>query len=378
MRLLRQHEAEAAAGAADAAARSRAALRTDRGRTELRRGRAVLLAANPRSPGGPAMLAAAIEALDAARWRELQRRGLAWRLLLSRERLQAIGWDFGPAPQSFALDGGLTLEALREFAAAEAVDGLRLVAPHPADAAQRAALRLAVRARLLPALVIAEVDAATAATLRDDEVLALAPDDVPLAAAHGPALKRLVDAPVPLAGSAHARFVVFGEAESDVEHVAVIVGTPDLSGAVPVRLHSACLTGDLFGSLRCDCGEQLRGAVDQLAAAGGVLLYLAQEGRGIGLVNKLRAYRLQDGGLDTFEADRQLGFSGDARDFDVAAAMLHALGIGRVRLYTHNPHKIAALLRAGIEVVDRRSLPVTRQAHNQRYLAAKRAAGHFG
>ncbi|HSV68706.1 MAG TPA: GTP cyclohydrolase II [Methylibium sp.] len=381
MQLLRQHDAAGSAGhgpVPDPAAQARAAVRADRARTELRHGRAIVLL----EPGGaePALLLAAIETLDAARWAALQARADGWRLLLSRERLHAIGWELGAAPQLLALAGAMTLETLQAFAAVAAddmVDGQRLFAPRPGGAALRAALQLAAAARLAPALVVAELGAEALAALERDDILCVAPRDV-LAAAppRVPALRRLSEAPVPLAAREDCRLIVFGEADGDAEHVAVLVGRPDPSRPVPVRLHSSCLTGDLLGSLRCDCGDQLRLALDQLAVTGGVLLYLAQEGRGIGLVNKLRAYRLQDCGLDTFEADRHLGFTGEQRDFGVAAAMLQALGHGRVQLHTNNPHKVDALRRAGIEVIARLPLPAPSQPHNRRYLEAKRRAGH--
>jgi GTP cyclohydrolase II len=140
-----------------------------------------------------------------------------------------------------------------------------------------------------------------------------------------------------------------------------------------VRLHSACLTGDVFGSLRCDCGEQLRQSVAALQAlGGGVLLYLSQEGRGIGLANKLRAYALQDGGRDTIDADLQLGFSPDERRYGVAAAMLLALGYAHIRLMTNNPDKIEALTGAGITIVERLPLLAGITPQNRRYMDAKR------
>jgi GTP cyclohydrolase II len=172
--------------------------------------------------------------------------------------------------------------------------------------------------------------------------------------------------------------VLYREVEGDAEHLAIIVGQPALDQPVPVRLHSACLTGDLLGSLRCDCGEQLRGAAERLARDGGVLLYLAQEGRGTGLASKLRAYRLQDGGLDTLQADRHLGFHADERDFQAASAILNDLGIRRIRLLTNNPHKIDALRAAGIEVADRLPLNAPVNGHNRRYMQAKHdLAGHW-
>ena len=145
------------------------------------------------------------------------------------------------------------------------------------------------------------------------------------------------------------------------------------------RSHSECFTGDLLGSLRCDCGDQLRGAIREIAGAGaGVVLYLAQEGRGIGLVNKLRAYQLQDQGLDTFEANEQLGFDADERHYLVAAEMLRQLGFTRIRLMTNNPHKIESLGKAGIAVIERVAHAFPSNGHNQRYLATKATrAGHL-
>ena len=159
------------------------------------------------------------------------------------------------------------------------------------------------------------------------------------------------------------------------EHVAVALGEP---GDVPlVRLHSECLTGDVLGSQRCDCGPQLREAVRRIACAGGYLLYLRQEGRGIGLYNKLDAYALQDSGLDTYEANLALGFDADERDYGVAAQMLLALGVREVDLLTNNPDKVDQLQRAGIRVVTRVSTGVHRSPANHRYLAAKAWRGHL-
>lgn len=138
------------------------------------------------------------------------------------------------------------------------------------------------------------------------------------------------------------------------------------------RLHSACLTGDVLGSLKCDCGPQLRAAVAAIAAEGGILLYLQQEGRGIGLMNKLRAYALQDQGFDTVDANLRLGFEAEERDFDLAAAMLRALGVTRIRLLTNNPAKTGALEDAGITVAERVPLALPANPHNAAYLATKR------
>ncbi|HMK89572.1 MAG TPA: GTP cyclohydrolase II RibA [Methylocystis sp.] len=186
-------------------------------------------------------------------------------------------------------------------------------------------------------------------------------------------------APAPLEGAPETEFVVFRGGEGLRDQVAVVVGRPDLSQPVTVRLHSACLTGDLFGSLKCDCGDQLRRAVRHMAGnGGGVLLYLDQEGRGNGLANKIHAYGLQAQGYDTFEADERLGFEHDHRAFDFAATMLALLGVARVRLMTNNPAKIAALADAGLEVVSDHRLLGRKNDHNSRYLEAKRdRAGHL-
>ena len=176
-------------------------------------------------------------------------------------------------------------------------------------------------------------------------------------------LQQVAQAHVPLEGAENARIVAFRPSDGGKEHLAIVVGEIDPTEPVLIRLHSECFTGDLLGSLRCDCGEQLRGAIAEIAKQGsGVLLYLAQEGRGIGLVNKLRAYELQDDGFDTIDANEQLGFDADERIYVPAATMLARMGIQRVRLLTNNPEKIAQLERYGIEVAERVAalLPVQR------------------
>ncbi len=183
---------------------------------------------------------------------------------------------------------------------------------------------------------------------------------------------------MPLEGAPNSEIAVFRGGEGLRDQAAVIVGDPDLSGPVHVRLHSACLTGDLFGSLKCDCGDQLRHTAKFMAEnGGGVILYLDQEGRGNGLANKVRAYGLQAKGHDTYDADEILGFGLDQRRFGYAARMLDLLGVTRVRLMTNNPKKIEALRAAGLEVSDQRiqGRPTPQNIH---YLATKRdRAGHF-
>jgi GTP cyclohydrolase II len=172
-----------------------------------------------------------------------------------------------------------------------------------------------------------------------------------------------------------ARVFSFDGLADDREHVAIGLG-PDRSGSPLVRLHSECLTGDVFGSARCDCGPQLREAVERIGAAGGYLLYLRQEGRGIGLYAKLEAYELQDAGLDTYEANVALGHGEDERDYLVAAQMLQALGVSRIALLSNNPDKARQLCELGIGVVRRVPTGVHRSSDNARYLEAKARRGH--
>lgn len=154
-------------------------------------------------------------------------------------------------------------------------------------------------------------------------------------------------------------------------HLALIGKNTKLDEVRDVRVHSECMTGDVFGSVRCECGEQLQAVLERFAQNGGILIYLRQEGRGIGLVEKLRAYGLQDQGLDTFEANRALGHSDDERNYDVAAAILQDLGVQRIRLWTNNPDKAQGLREGGIDVVDCVSLEVPARPENRAYLQAK-------
>ncbi|HEX4895308.1 MAG TPA: GTP cyclohydrolase II [Solimonas sp.] len=176
---------------------------------------------------------------------------------------------------------------------------------------------------------------------------------------------------------AEFRIQVF-RSQDGKEHVVLSLG--ELSGEPPlVRIHSECLTGDALFSLRCDCGSQLEGALQKIAGEGrGAVLYLRQEGRGIGLGNKIKAYALQDRGADTVEANHQLGFPADAREYGLAVQLLRDLGLCRIRLMTNNPRKLDALQADGVEVVERVALETGRNPYNERYLAAKVAKlGHL-
>lgn len=179
-------------------------------------------------------------------------------------------------------------------------------------------------------------------------------------------------AQVPLADAPETRMMAFRGMGGGPEHYALVIGDPSTADAPLVRLHSECFTGDLLGSLKCDCGEQLRGAVRRIAEEGcGVLLYLAQEGRGIGLMNKLRAYALQDQGFDTVEANERLGFEIDERAFQPAAEMLKRLNLTRIRLLTNNPAKVDGLRALGIDVAERTAHAFEANPHNADYLRVK-------
>jgi len=267
--------------------------------------------------------------------------------------------------------------ALRGLADPTAVQpvatGILPAAPPPGAAA---AIALAKLGRLLPAVLV--VPPASLVDLAERGLIGVAEDDVlgyPAMEAAG--LRIVASAPVPLVDAPDSRVIAFRAEGSAIEHLAIVIGRPETAEAPLVRIHSECFTGDLLGSMRCDCGEQLRGAIHRIAQDGaGIVLYLAQEGRGIGLVNKLRAYTLQDQGLDTMDANRVLGWGADERNFLVGANMLLALGVTKVRLLTNNPGKIAGLTACGVEVVGREAHAFAPNEVNDAYLATK--AVRFG
>jgi GTP cyclohydrolase II len=309
--------------------------------------------------------------------------GRQWVLLLAPSRAAALlHRPMPPEPEAVALR--LT-RALRTQAALQALADPTLPQAKLAEpgaitdcpASAGAALTLAKLARLLPAVLAAPAEADAPERLAPLGLLAVGAAEVlayPGAVAAN--LTRVAQARLPLEDAPDSRIIAYRAAEAGLEHLAILVGHPEQLPAPLVRLHSECFTGDLLGSLRCDCGAQLRGAIRRMAAEGaGVLLYLAQEGRGIGLVNKLRAYTLQEGGMDTLDANRALGWGADERDFLVAATMLEDLGIREVRLLTNNPDKIAALAACGLKV-KREPHIIAANGVNDRYLATK--ANRFG
>ena len=341
----------------------------ERAISEMRSGRPVLL-----TSGRTAGIAICVEALTPALVPPLE--ALAKknaRLVLPAPRLRRLGVE-RTEPGLIALP---RLDLARiELLALEV--GSRVDAPVATlTSIDRAALDLARYALVLPAVIVVPVSGKAVA---EQDLTRVSATQIAAFREHTLRELHIVGrAPVPLEGAPDTEFVVFRGGEGMRDQVAVIVGKPDFNEPVTVRLHSACLTGDLFGSLKCDCGDQLRHTARYMAEnGGGVLLYLDQEGRGNGLSNKIRAYRLQAQGFDTYDADEVLGFDHDQRGFDFAAEMLRQLDIKRVQVMTNNPIKIAALETAGLEVVSDQRIIGRRNDHNVRYLASKRdKAGHF-
>jgi len=237
--------------------------------------------------------------------------------------------------------------------------------------AHRAAITLCKKAHLLPAALVVSVK-----SLPEGLLLLDAAD---IANATTTRLREVSSARVPLEVSKLGRVHVFRPDDGGEEHYAIEIGNADRRHPVLARLHSACFTGDLIGSLKCDCGPQLRAALAQIGSEGaGVLLYMNQEGRGIGLANKMRAYSLQDQGFDTVEANHRLGFEDDERNFELGAQMLKALGFSAVRLMTNNPAKIAKMQSSGVKVDERVPLKVGENPHNEGYLSVKaKKSGHL-
>jgi GTP cyclohydrolase II len=344
-----------------------------RGLAEFRSSRPVVFS----SQNGKFLLALPVDGLDAARLHAFEHLSepATPRLLVTARRARTLGLEAnGPVSLALPQTGGAkAILSLAEDANSEEpaeVDGLT-------HSSAGAAIELAKIAHRLPALLIAEIEEPAQVLVEPPLVVVPAEAVMKFGRADLHSLEIASEAKVPLAGGISTRFVVFRDSIGGGS-VAVIVGAPDLSKPVPVRLHSSCLTGDVFGSSRCDCGDQLRLATQRLnEEGGGIILYLEQEGRGLGLANKMRAYALQDEGLDTVDANTTLGFDDDERDYGIAARMLQKLGCMRVYLMTNNPAKLDGLSGLGIEVVGRVPLHAPINAHNRRYMTAKAMrAGH--
>lgn len=350
-----------------------------RARADLRMGVPVVV-----TDGEKSVLALAVETLGAERLREMD--------ALAGVPVVAITMRRAETLKARAYDGDLARIELPEGAdlawvraIADPANDLNapmkgpLISARGGDAGlHRLALKLTKSARLLPAALVVDLEdgrgfARAHGLTRIDSTLA-----APHLADSSP-LYPVVSARLPMDVSEAGRLHVFRPQDGGEEHYAIEIGRPDREKPVLARLHSACFTGDLMGSLKCDCGPQLRGAMAQMGHEGaGVLLYLNQEGRGIGLANKMRAYSLQDQGFDTVEANHRLGFEDDERDFRIGADILKSLGFRQVRLLTNNPAKIAMMEKTGINVTERVPLKVGETAHNRNYLATKAAkSGHL-
>jgi GTP cyclohydrolase II len=346
-----------------------AVTRVDRAIAEIRSGRPVIL-----TDGSRRAMAYAAESADISLLKKIATIAQTnARIVLPAARLRRLGLE----RKTSGVVALPILEPERIEALVLKTDA-RIDAPvSPASALDEAALALTALALILPPVILVPLDAEAGfdAGLVSVEIGAIGQ----YRTSQVKSLRIVGRAPVPLEGAPDTEFVVFRGGEGLRDQVAIIVGKPDFTQAVPVRLHSACLTGDLLGSLKCDCGDQLRDTVRWMADNdGGLLLYLDQEGRGNGLSNKIRAYRLQSEGWDTYDADEVLGFDLDQRRFDFAAEMLRQLGIARVTALTNNPEKIGALRKAGLEVAASKRVLGRPTKHNVRYLASKRdRAGHY-
>ena len=343
---------------------------------DLRRGMAIVLRDGP-----DAMLVTAAEScVDPRALTMLTDTEVA--CLITASRAGALDLDTHDAPVvAIEARGGLDREAIGTIIG-ETLDSSQLAEPvaKPATPMQRTALEVVKLARLLPAALTSPINSDATEFAKRYNLLALDIANIPeYRGAAGALMDYTIDTVVPLEGAEQTRMIAFRPADGGKAHVAIVIGDPDENSPVLARLHSECFTGDLFGSLRCDCGDQLRGAVAAIEkAGGGVLLYLAQEGRGIGLVNKLRAYKLQDDGFDTIDANEQLGFDADERVYAPAAMMLRRLGFTCIQLMTNNPDKVAALEAQGIAIENRVAHAFPSNQHNEQYLQAKATrSGHL-
>ncbi len=366
------------------AERQRSVARVERAVLEFRCGRPVRIG----DAGGGRSLALATELATRERIDALRVFGDASdpRIVLTHNRAETLKIRlYTPEAVCLPFPDWLSAEQIRrladpQFDLAEPLRGPFLAEREPVPEAVLAGIRLAKTARLLPSTLCVRLDAAGAERAAEADFVKIEAAEIAIHDATSVrSLRRVAAARVPLAACEDSRIVVFLPHSGGLEHLAIVVGEPSPSEPVLVRLHSQCFTGDLLGSLKCDCGEQLRGALELFAGKGaGILLYLPQEGRGIGLANKLRAYALQDQGFDTVEANQRLGFEDDERDFMAAAEMLRQLGHGTVRLLTNNPRKVAQLERCGIKVAERVEHAFPANVHNERYLAVKaEKSGHL-
>jgi GTP cyclohydrolase II len=355
-------------------------LALERAASDLRRGQPVVV-----TDGDTSLLVMALEMANSATVAAFDAITKDSFLLLTNSRANALkvagkGWSvvrivrpswFDPADMVAVADPTLDLST--------PLKGPFTRLDHAETPLDQAAVKLAKWSHLLPAVLAAPFDAGddivSKAAVLSISASAVNNADIGQAAS----LTQVASARVPLAGAENTRLIAFRPLSGGIEHVAIVIGDPPRGEPALVRVHSECFTGDLLGSMKCDCGEQLRGSIKAIEeAGGGLVLYMAQEGRGIGLVSKLKAYALQDQGYDTVDANTRLGFEVDERVFAPAAEMLKKLGFGSVRLMTNNPLKVEGLQSFGIKVTERVEHSFPANPHNEHYLATKKSrTGHL-
>ncbi|MFD1745380.1 GTP cyclohydrolase II RibA [Rhizobium helianthi] len=344
------------------------AIEIERAVSELRYGRPVVL-----TEGESAIAVSALDALAPDTFDQFAAVSAQQHVLyLTQERAARLGLKTN-GPVCVPLTGTGFEQASR---LAYALDADRPSRFAKASLLMERSAELAITALLLPAMVCTPIDA------KDERFSGCISLDASVLNGGGTArqtFQQVARTPVPLKDHGMAEFVVFRGGLAQKDQVAIIVGQPDFSKPMPIRIHSSCITGDLYGSLKCDCGDQLRNGLDLLAqAGGGILLYLDQEGRGTGIGAKMRAYGFQHRGLDTIDADAELGLSADHRRYEAAVAMLGLLGINNVVVFTNNPTKIAALRKGGIGVQSRTPVLGRVTVENENYLRTKTIrAGHM-
>lgn len=350
--------------------------RINRARADLRLGVPVVLCS-----GTARALVLAAEGITSARLQELRALGPGLVLAITQHRAATL--------KARAYDGDLARVVVPDAAdvtwlraVADPADDLRVPMKGPLKTLRegeagiaRAGVALAKSAQLLPAVLVLPV----ADTFELGELTRIEAETLAGELGREAVLTPVISARLPMVAAQAGRVHVFRPEDGGVEHYAIEIGQPDRKAPVLARLHSACFTGDVLGSLKCDCGPQLNAALAQMGQEGqGVLLYLNQEGRGIGLANKMRAYSLQDQGFDTVEANHRLGFEDDERDFRVGAGLLRRMGFAQVRLLTNNPRKVDMLNAHGLQVVERVPLRVGETVENKAYLATKaQKSGHL-
>ena len=361
----------------------------DRAVAELRRGRLVLLESGT---DGYALVLAAEQAspdslAEIYKWSRTENNPPCHAVLvLTESRARALHIKpTGTGVALLHLDQTKDLGLVQTLADASTDLAMPLRGPFKRDRrlphkTEIAAIQLTKAARLLPSAVVVSITDEPDIISAEKKFLSVNTNQISnFDASSAFSLRQVAEAPVPLTDAEACRLIAFRPIDGGIEHLAIVVGDPDRHSSVLTRLHSECFTGDLLASMKCDCGDQLRGAIALMAEQGsGVLLYLAQEGRGIGLMNKLRAYSLQAEGFDTIDANLRLGFDADERIFLPAAHMLSLLGFNQVRLLTNNPDKVIGLEACGISVDEMVSHSFPSNAHNEFYLRTKRErSGHL-